>query len=362
MRKTVRIVVADDSPFTCRLLTAYFQASPDLRVVGTAHDGARAVEMVHELHPDVLTMDLNMPGMNGLQALEIIMQECPIPVVVVSGLSRRAAETTRQAIDQGAVDFIFKYSPSADIDPEALRKEIVSKVRSAAQIKVVRSIRSYQKRMREERVMAQIEPLAIETFGAPIFHGNVIVIGASTGGPVALRELLSTLPADFPDAVIVVQHIPAGFTGALASQLERQSKLKVREAQNGDVVRGGQALVAPGGQHLLIRPDGRVELNQAVEICGHRPSIDVTMQSAAQVFGAQTRGILLTGMGEDGVQGLLAIRAKGGKTFAQDEKSSIVYGMPKRAIKKGLVDFIASPAELSKLLSIGSIRYPGKNP
>jgi two-component system, chemotaxis family, protein-glutamate methylesterase/glutaminase len=360
MKKTVRIVVADDSPFTCRLLTTYFQAAPDLKVVGTAYDGARAIELVRELHPDVVTMDLQMPGTDGLQALETIMQEFPVPVVVVSGLSRRAAEITQQAIDQGAVDFIFKYSPGANLDPEGLRKEIVSKVRAAAQIKVVRSIRSFQQRQREERAFVELMPHGGEGSASPIFQGNVIVIGASTGGPVALRELLSKLPADFPDALVIVQHIPAGFTGALASQLERQSRLRVREAQAGDMIRGGQALVAPGGHHLLFRPDGRVELNQAMEICGHRPSIDVTMQSVAQVFGANTRGILLTGMGEDGVQGLIAIRAKGGKTFAQDEKSSIVYGMPKQAIKKGLVDYVASPTELSRLLSIGSARYQGK--
>jgi two-component system, chemotaxis family, protein-glutamate methylesterase/glutaminase len=357
MSKAVRIVVADDSPFTCRLLTAYFQASPNLQVVGTAHDGAHALELIRELHPDVVTMDLDMPGMDGLEALDRIMQENPIPVVVISGVSRRAAELTLQAINQGAVDFIFKYSPKTDTDPETLRKEIVGKVKWAARVKVVRSIRTRRKAVLEEAARAPVVFLSAESEPHAVFHGNVVVIGASTGGPMALRELIGHLPANFQDALVIVQHIPEGFTSVLASQLEQQSKLRVREAHNGDVIQAGVALVAPGGSHLLFKPDGRIELTQGVEICGHRPSIDVTMQSAAQVFGAHTRGILLTGMGEDGVQGLLAIRTKGGKTYAQDEKSCIVYGMPRRAIKKGVVDYIAPPAELSRLISINSLSY-----
>jgi len=350
MSEAVRVVVADDSPFTCQLLTTYFESSPDFQVVGTAQDGAQAIKLVQELEPDLVTLDLNMPGMSGIETLDMIMQDCPVPVVVVSGVSRQAAENTLLALNHGAVDFIFKYVPGVDTDPVGLREEIISKARMAAQIKVVRTLHSYRE-MHQAGVPAQLKgsETAVKVV-QPFFQGNVIVIGASTGGPVALRTLVCSLPEDFQDAVVVVQHMPPEFTRVFAAHLAQQARLKVQEAKTGDPIRPGRVLVAPGGYHLLFNPDGRVELNQGVEIAGHRPSIDVTMQSAAQVFGAHTRGIVLTGMGEDGIMGLLSIRSKGGKTFAQDEQSSIVFGMPQRAIKQGLADYIGSPAELARLL------------
>jgi two-component system, chemotaxis family, protein-glutamate methylesterase/glutaminase len=354
MSKPVRVVVADDSPFTCQLLATYLQSSPEFLVVGVAQDGAQVINLIRELGPDLVTLDLNMPGMSGMEALDVIMSECPLPVVVVSGVSRQAAELTLRALDHGAVDFIFKYLPGVDTDPIALREEIISKARVAAQIKVVRSIHSHRELpQNEDQPPPSLAERAEKTVG-PFFQGNVIVIGASTGGPVALRTLVCSLPDDFQDAVVIVQHMPPEFTRVFAAHLEQQARLKVKEAQSGDPLRPGAVLVAPGGYHLLFSPDGRVELNQGVEIAGHRPSIDVTMQSAAQVFGAHTRGIVLTGMGEDGSLGLLTIRSKGGKTFAQDEQSSIVYGMPQRAIKKGLVDYVAPPAEIARLLCSAS--------
>jgi len=378
MTRPIRIVVADDSPFVCRLLTSYLQSSPDFQVVGTALNGTRAVELVKELRPDAVTLDLEMPEMNGLEALEHIMHDCPTPVVLVSGVSRRAAAITLQALDIGAVDFILKYTPGVDTNPEALRQEIMAKVRAASQIKVIRSLRS---RRLDRETAPPLRPLdrlgttqAQDTAPSPAYMptrpevddtppervqrrevlpflpGGVVVIGASTGGPVALRELLSNLPADFPAAVIIVQHMPATFTGVLAAQLDRQVPFKVREAEAGDRLQPGLILVAPGGYHLLLRPDSRVVLNQGPEIGGHRPSIDVTMQSAAQLYGARTKGVVLTGMGNDGSLGLVAIRAKGGKTFAQDAASCVVNGMPQRAIEKGVVNHVAPPARIAQLL------------
>ena len=177
-----------------------------------------------------------------------------------------------------------------------------------------------------------------------------MVIGASTGGPVALRELLSNLPGDFATPIVIVQHMPASFTGVLAAQLDRQVPLKVREIEAGDRLQPGRALVAPGDFHLLLRSEMETELNRGPEIGGHRPCIDVTMQSAAQVYGARTKGILLTGMGDDGTLGLVSIRAKGGQTFAQDAASCAVNGMPRRAIEKGVVDHVAPPARIAQML------------
>lgn len=350
MSKPVRVVVADDSPFTCQLLANYLQSSPDFLIVGTAQDGAQAIDQIKLLQPDLVTLDLNMPGMSGMQALDIIMSECPVPVVVVSGVSRQAAEMTLLALNHGAVDFIFKYISGVDTDPSALREEIISKARVAAQIKVVRTLPSHREPPQSGAAPPPRPPEPSEEALQPVFQGNLIVIGASTGGPVALRTLVCELPEDFQDAVVIVQHMPPEFTRVFAAHLEQQARLIVKEARSGDFIRSGLVLVAPGGSHLLFNPEGRVELSQGVEIAGHRPSIDVTMQSAAQVFGAHTRGIVLTGMGEDGSMGLLAIRSKGGKTFAQDEQSCIVYGMPQRAIKKGLADYVGPPAEIARLL------------
>jgi two-component system chemotaxis response regulator CheB len=372
MTGPIRVVVADDSPFVCRLLTSYLQSSPDFQIVGTALNGSRAVELVKELRPDAVTLDLEMPEMNGLEALEYIMYDCPTPVVLVSGVSRRAATITLQALDMGAVDFILKYTPGVDTDPAALRQEIMAKVRAASQIKVIRSLRP--RRQDQEMVPGPYPAFPSTRLGppeperaqgaaptmdderaqrrdvSPFLPGGVVVIGASTGGPVALRELLSNLPADFPAAVIVVQHMPATFTGVLAAQLDRQIPFKVKEAETGDRLRPGLVLVAPGGYHLLLRPDSRVELNQGPEIGGHRPSIDVTMQSVAQICGARAKGVVLTGMGNDGSLGLISIHAKGGKTFAQDAASCVVNGMPQRAIEKGIVDHVAPPTQIAQLL------------
>ncbi len=360
----IRVLVTDDSPFVCRLLTSYMQSSPDLQVIGVALNGVRAVELTRQLHPDVVTLDLEMPEMNGLAALERIMHDCPTPVVLVSGVSRQAASVTLQALDIGAVDFILKYTPGIDTDPAALRQEIVAKVRAASQIKVIRSLRhsrfstaDFGMRNAElgKEQPAPSEPQsAIQNPQSAI--PAVVVIGASTGGPLALRELLGNLPADFPAAVVVVQHMPAPFTGVLAAQLGRQVPLPVQEAAPGDRLQPGRVLVAPGGYHLLLRPDARVELNQGPEIGGHRPSIDVTMQSAAQLYGARTTGVVLTGMGGDGAQGLFAIHAKGGRTFAQDAASCVVNGMPQRAIEKGVVDHVAPPAEIAQLLKLSLAR------
>jgi two-component system chemotaxis response regulator CheB len=355
MSQAVRVVVADDSPFVCRVLTSYLQSSSDVRVVGEASDGARAVELVKKLRPDAVTLDVDMPGKGGLEALSDIMHDCPTPAIMVSGVGREAAEVTLKALEMGAVDFILKYVPGVDMDPEALRKEIVSKVKAAARIKVVRSLR----RRPGARKAASARPgkaaaTAPPSAEAPGRRGRpsaVVVIGASTGGPMALRDLLRELPADLDAAVLIVQHMPATFTGVLAAQLDRQVAPQVKEAEHGEPLRRGVALVAPGDHHLLVGRGGRVELNRGPKIGGHRPSVDVTMQSAAQQYGGRAAAVLLTGMGEDGASGMASVRARGGRTFAQDAASCVVNGMPQRAVDRGVVDMLAPPAEIGRLLA-----------
>ena len=361
MNPAIRVLVIDDSPFVCRLLASHLRTAAELEVVGMVHDSARAVAEVESLRPDVVTLDLEMPGQNGLEVLEGVMRRCPTPVIMISGVSSKAAAVTLRAVHQGAVDFVLKYTPGADTDPLALRAEIVAKVRMAARIKVIRSLpvapaaggKGGSRLAAEHRGAApaappEHSPPPLRT--APFLPGGVLAIGASTGGPVALRELLSGLPADFPAAVIVVQHLPAAFTPVLAAQLNRQVPLRVKEAEDGERLRPGQVFVAPGECHLVVRPDGHIELLAGPRVGGHCPSIDVTMQSVAQAYGPRSRGVILTGMGSDGALGLASIRARGGRTFAQDAASAVIHSMPQQAINRGAVEHVGPPAEIARLL------------
>jgi two-component system chemotaxis response regulator CheB len=351
----LRVVVVDESPFVCRLLATYLDATADIQVVGIARTGTEALPIIRALRPNVVTLAVEMTGMTGLDILERIMHECPTPVILISGVSRRAAQITSRAIELGAVDFILKFAPGVSTNPEALRQDIVTRVRMAARVKVIRSLASTRAR-RDTAV-----PLAREGIGAEGLVAtarlsglnpprDLVVVGASTGGPMALRELLENLPGDFPAAVVIVQHMPAGFTAILADQLDRQVSLKVKEARDGDQVARALVLVAPGDYHLLFRPGFRVELVRDEPVRGHRPSIDLTMQSAVQLFGAHTYGIVLTGMGEDGVRGLKAIRNACGRTFAQDTSTCVISSMPQCAIQEGVVDQVAAPAQLASAL------------
>lgn len=356
MKSPLRVLIADDSPFICRLLRSYFRSAPNFEVVGTVLNGRRALTLVKELRPDVVTMDLEMPDVDGLEAVSRIVRECPTPVVVISGVSGKAATMTLQALERGAVDFVLKYTPGTNTDPNVLRQEIVAKVHAAANIRVIRSLESRvehpaspartQAAAAVTRVSSRTPPAADE---CPFF-GDVAVFGASTGGPLALRELLAKLPADYPGAIIIVQHMPATFTGVLAAQLNRHTPLGVKEAVEGDVLTPGRVLVAPGGLHLLLGFGRSVALKRGPDVGGHCPSIDVTMQSAAHLYGARVKGVVLTGMGEDGKLGLAAIRAAGGVTYAQEFDSCVVPGMPQRAVENGVVDHVAHPAGIAELL------------
>ena len=362
------VLVVDDSPFVCRLVAGYLSAEDDLEVTGIAHSGAEALKRLRTLRPDVVTLDLEMPEIDGLEVVRRAMAERPTAVVVITGASGRAATRTLQALDAGAVDFVLKYAPGGEVSPETLRREIVAKVRAAAGVRVVRSL------PHRTAYLPAVPPFAAASL-PPLGEGaesqgpgrarpsradssptpgrrptGLVVVGASTGGPLALKQLIAELPADFELAMLVVQHIPSSFTGVLAAQLGRHSRLPVREAETGDRLAAGHVYVAPGGRHLLLRRDGRLDLALGPEVGGHRPSVDVTLQSAVQAFGGRTIGVLLSGMGSDGVEGMRAVRAKGGRTFAQDAASCVVAGMSQRAIEAGLVEAVAPPAALGRLL------------
>ena len=368
----IHVVVVDDSRFVCQLMAEHILSAPDLEVVGQAHSGREALEVIKQMRPQVVILDVEMPEMGGLETLARIMRECPVPVILMSAVSNRSAHATLEGINLGAVDFILKYTPGVDTDPNVLGSEITSKLRLAANVKVFRStqhertrkvkpfnarsvatkFRLNENKRHETAARLARPPENASTRGHGPAVSGVVVIGASTGGPKALRDLLTSLPANFPLGILVVQHMPAFFTTVLADNLDRQIALSVREAREGDAIGPGIVFVAPGDNHLSVDSSGRVRLDKRPPIAGHRPSIDVTMKSVAQVYGARARAVLLTGMGSDGAIGLEAIRERGGRTYVQDSASCVINGMPQRAIEKGVVHHIAPPSVIADLLRL----------
>jgi len=328
----IKVLIVDDSVLMRGLLREIFSKQPDMEVVGVAPDAYTALAQIATLSPDVITLDVEMPGMNGLAFLEKLMRERPIPVVMVSSLTAKGAETTLRALSLGAVDFATK--PRVDVAKGTVEMadELGQKVRNA--------VRARPRRAHESSTTVRaVSPVALGLRG----RRSLIAIGASTGGTEALVSVLSRLPADGP-GVVIVQHLPALFTKALAERLDERSPLNVREARHGDLITPGVALLAPGDKHLeVVRQGPRfcVALSSAPAVNRHRPSVDVLFESCARVVGANAVGVLLTGMGADGAKGLLALRQRGARTIAQNEATCVVFGMPKEAIALGAAEVVA---------------------
>lgn len=335
MPRKVRVLIVDDSALMRRFLADLIGQDGNIEIVGTARTGIEALEKVRTLNPDVVTMDIEMPEMDGLTALHHIMNENPLPVVMLSANGQREANITVKALRMGAVDFISKTSGSISLDIGQARNEIVSKIKNAAEAKVIagRSISG---------------PLIYN--GTKVKHKeHLILIGASTGGPRALMEILSAFPGNLPAGVLIVQHMPEGFTHSFARHLDAVSSLEVREAKEGDEVVTGVALVSPGNKHIVV--EGKtIRLNDGEKVHHVRPSVDVLMKSVAPQYGPRALGIILTGMGNDGAEGLNEIKKHGGKTIAQDKESSVVYGMPKAAVDRGAVDHVAPLSRIPGLI------------
>jgi two-component system chemotaxis response regulator CheB len=334
MEDPVRVLIVDDSAVMRKLLSDILQGALGIEVVGTARNGGDALTKVNSLNPDVVTMDIEMPKMDGLTALTHIMAEKPLPVIMVSAMDKRQADITMKALDLGAVDFISKTSGTLSLDMEKSSRTLISKVKMAARIKV------------RKRNAIKISPVSIPKFLSK--NGDTVVtIGASTGGPRAIPEVLSRLPRDLPAGVLIVQHMPEGFTKSFAERLNWYTSLEVKEAEEGDQVEPGMVLVAPGNLHMEV--DGKkVHLNDGPQVNNVRPSVDVLMKSAASSYGPRCTGVLLTGMGNDGAEGMKAIKKSGGKTIAQDKETCVVYGMPKSAVELRIVDKIAPLSKIAK--------------
>ncbi len=357
MPESIRVVVADDSPFVCDLIKRYLESDPAIEVIRTATDGKEAVRIVEDLRPDVVTLDLDMPVLSGLDALTQIMTRRPTAVVLISGMGGRAAHKTTRGLQRGAVDYIFKFTPGTPVSVEALRREMVAKVKAAARIKVIRSIPSM-----ETRFDGYKRPGAGKGREAPDAErahvddiSRLVVIGASTGGPLALKELLFALDGRVSFPLVIVQHMPESFTAVMAEQFNRLFPFPVREAAQNDPLIPGAVLVAPGDRHLIINPRARTRINRAPRVNGHRPSIDVTMRSAARAFRGRTTGVILTGMGTDGASGLMAIKNEGGSAMAQSRETCVIDAMPGAVIENGVAGRVGSPGEIGRWLAAGSL-------
>jgi len=324
-KKSVRVLVVDDSALMRKLIPQMLAGDESIDVVGTAMDGSFCLKKMEELKPNVITLDLEMPGMNGIDTLKEIMRREPVPVIVFSSHSTDGASVTMKALGLGAFDFVTK-PKDASAHMAETAKELIAKVKAAAECKL------------KPRMLAGIPAKpqkAAAPAGAPT---KVVAIGVSTGGPQALEYLLSQLPGDFPGAIAIVQHMPDGFTDMFARRLDEQSALRVKEAQSGDLLQPGRVLICPGSRHMKVKrlPMGDVVvLTDDPRVNGHRPSADVLLRSVAEEFHSHAVGVLMTGMGDDGAEGMGAIKKEGGVTLAQSEDSCVVYGMPKAAIERG---------------------------
>jgi two-component system chemotaxis response regulator CheB len=329
MKERVRVLVVDDSALMRKLIPIILERDPEIEVVGTAMDGTFAIRKIAELHPDVVTLDLEMPRMDGIETLRMIMRNAPLPVIVFSTHSKEGAYSTFKALALGAIDFVPKPKEAAagHLDPIAF--QLIEKIKIAKRAGGRKALPKPQ----EEVVVP-----AKKRSRAALPPNRVIAIGISTGGPNALQYLFSQIPGDFPATFVVVQHMPEGFTEMFARRLDECCALDVQEAKSGDLLVAGRVLVCPGNRHIMVRrmPRGdMVVLSDTPAINGHRPSADVLFHSVAQEFALSSVGILMTGMGEDGAEGLGAIQAAGGQTIAQSEETCVVPGMPRAAILKG---------------------------
>lgn len=353
--KLVRVLVVDDSAFMRRLLTDLLEGSGQIEVVGIARNGVDAVAKNKRLTPDVITLDIEMPEMDGLSALTELMRTRPVPVVMLSSLTQSGARETLEALSRGAVDFIGKPDSPQEVLDAGLRQEIIDKVLGAAAVEVGK-LTPFALLPHERRVStAVLPPVSVPPAYAEQGQVRMVAIGTSTGGPRALQEVVSQLTTDGKTAYLIVQHMPKGFTRTLAERLDGVSVLTVREAADG-LIEPDHVYVAPGDYHLttlLVNGRPYMRLTQSAPVNGHRPAVDVLFHSLATIPGLCKVAVILTGMGSDGAKGLSALKAAGAHTIAEDASTAVIFGMPKAAIMAGAVDRVAPLQQVAEVISLG---------
>lgn len=355
----IRVMIIDDSALVRRIATDILEVDPEITVTATAATAEFALAKLGREKPDVITIDLEMPGMGGLEAIRRIMAQQPTPIIVMSAFAQKGAELTLQALEAGAMDFVLKPANSLSGGIPAIAQELVEKVKDAARIVLPRT----------QGLVTPLETPSAADPGAPAPRApgetvgtapsvdvggfELVAIGTSTGGPVALKTVLTALPQGFPVGVVVVQHMPPVFTKAFAERLNATCAVSVKEAENGDQILPGRVLIAPGNWHMTVSRFGtepRVLLNQQENVSGHRPSVDVLMRSVALEYGARAVGVIMTGMGRDGADGLHELRARGGRVIAQDKASSVIFGMNKEVVLNGDAHEVVPVGEIAARL------------
>ena len=337
----IKVLVVDDSALMRKMIPMIISTDKNIEVIGTAMDGDFALKKIPDLRPDVITLDMDMPRMDGLTTLSVIVKEYRIPVILVSSLTKQGAEITLKGLEIGAFDFVPKPHDAISVHISKISQELIGKIIAASR---------WSRPNFREPIPAKNKPLL--RAAAPLMSpapDYVVAIGISTGGPQTLAEILPLLPADFPAGIVIVQHMPEGFTDLFAKRLDTLCNIRVKEAVSGDIVSAGKAFIAPGGKHLKVKKTDfgiMTVISQTPSDSNHKPSATVLFRSVAEEFGNKAIGIIMTGMGDDGVEGLGEIQRKGGVTIAQDEKTSIIYGMPKVAVEKGFVDVVLGLDEI----------------
>ena len=367
------VLVVDDSGFFRRRLTEILSQDSNIKVVGTASNGREAIDQAIALKPDVITMDYEMPMMDGITAVRHIMQRCPTPVLMFSSLTHEGARVTLDALDAGAVDFLPKNFEDISKNPDKVRQLLLEKVNSIARSnrrfssgssaaaapspapvsrEPFTSRASARPAPAAPAPVAPPRPAATATSGAPRRKAyKLLAIGTSTGGPVALQRVLTQLPANFPSPIVLIQHMPAAFTRAFAERLDKLCRISVKEAEDGDQLRPGLALLAPGGKQMMVDARGTVKILPGDERLNYKPCVDITFGSAAKSFGDKVLAVVLTGMGADGREGARLLKQSGSQVWAQDEASCVIYGMPMAVAKAGLADAVYSLDDMGRYLA-----------
>jgi two-component system chemotaxis response regulator CheB len=358
MSRIISVVVVDDSAFMRKSLAMMLESDPQIKVVASACNGREGIEKIREYRPDLATMDIEMPIMDGLTALSIIMKEMPLPVLMVSSLTNEGAKATLDALNLGAVDFIPKELSYVSLNIVKIKEELVAKVK---QIALSRSLQFRLQRIRNGQVGDSASPAVARPArpanpfpSTPSREYAAVMLGISTGGPFALMRTIPRLPADLPAGVAVVQHMPPHFTKSLAERLDSVSEVTVAEAATGDVLRPGMVLIAPGGEHLTFTAKGRdlvARVSSEPADTLYRPCVDVMISSAVAAARFPLLGVIMTGMGKDGLVGLKQIKKAGGYVIAQDEDSCVVYGMPKAAVDEGVADVVVGLDEIGNTIA-----------
>jgi len=337
----IRVLIVDDSAFMRNALKSMISDDPEIEIAGIARDGFEAIEKVKELRPDVVTLDVEMPKMNGIEALRIIMKENPVPVIMVSSLTTEGAKVTLDALDIGAVDFIPKNLSELSIDIFKIKEILIQKIKAVG-----------RNGLRQMAIKPVIKVRRSPLTPVCTYHNrvHVVAIGASTGGPKALQNIISRLPENFPVPILIAQHMPPSFTGPFAERLNQISCLRVKEAEDGEPIRNGTVYIAPGRGHMEVTKKKitetliKIENNMSEYL--YKPSVDILMLSVAEVYSGHVLGVILTGLGNDGEKGMREIKNRGGRTIAESKESCVVYGMPKAVIESGLADRVVPLDEI----------------